>query len=292
MTLRTSGKAEHYRYYTCCTKARKGKTGCKGRTVPMQKLDSLVIAYLEQRLLDPERLNEMLAALLDRRQAHGVRHQDRIAQLKRQAADADGKLTRLYTAIEDGIADPKDDNLKGRLAELKSIRDAAQADVARLEGKGRARPIEITPEIVGKFAAEARRKMRTDQGGYRRHHIQALAQRVDVGETEIRITGSKLTLLRTLVASGGVVGTATNDVRSFVPKWLPFLDTYRTMCRFPDPLLGGFWRMSGSCVSRPRRGGLYSQSAVGIRAERTRSVIVHLFREGKGKTSLPSARGP
>jgi site-specific DNA recombinase len=225
MTLRTSGKAEHYRYYTCCTKARKGKTGCRGRTVPMRKLDSLVIDYLEQRLLDPERLNEMLAALLDRRQAQGARHQDRIAQLKRQAADADGKLTRLYAAIEVGIADPKDENLKGRLAELKSIRDAAQADVARLDGKGRTSPIEITPNIVRKFAAEARRKMRTDQGGYRRHHIQALAQRVDVGEAEIRITGSKLTLLRTLVASGGVVGTATNDVRSFVPKWLPGPDS-------------------------------------------------------------------
>jgi hypothetical protein len=57
----------------------------------------------------------------------------------------------------------------------------------------------------------------------------------DVGEAEIRITGSKLTLLRTLAASGGVVKSATNDVRSFVPKWLPFLDTYRTMCLAPEP---------------------------------------------------------
>jgi hypothetical protein len=77
--------------------------------------------------------------------------------------------------------------------------------------------------------------MRTDGGGYSRHHIQALAQRVDVGEAEIRITGSKLTLLRTLVASGGVVKSATNDVRSFVPKWLAFLDTYRTLCLAPPP---------------------------------------------------------
>jgi site-specific DNA recombinase len=60
--------------------------------------------------------------------------------------------------------------------------------------------------------------MRTDEGGYRRHHIQALTQRVDVGEAEVRITGSKLTLLQTLVASGAVVKSATNDVRSFVPE--------------------------------------------------------------------------
>jgi hypothetical protein len=32
MTLRT-GKSGRYRYYTCCTKARQGETGCKGRPV-------------------------------------------------------------------------------------------------------------------------------------------------------------------------------------------------------------------------------------------------------------------
>jgi hypothetical protein len=36
MTLRT-GKGGRHRYYTCCTKARQGATGCPGRTVPMEK---------------------------------------------------------------------------------------------------------------------------------------------------------------------------------------------------------------------------------------------------------------
>lgn len=46
MTLRT-GKSGRYRYYTCSTKARQGETGCKGRTVPMEKLDSVVAEHLE-----------------------------------------------------------------------------------------------------------------------------------------------------------------------------------------------------------------------------------------------------
>jgi hypothetical protein len=48
MTLRT-GKSGRYRYYTCSTKARQGETGCKGRTVPMEKLDTLVADHIEQR---------------------------------------------------------------------------------------------------------------------------------------------------------------------------------------------------------------------------------------------------
>jgi Recombinase zinc beta ribbon domain len=58
MTVRT-GKSGRYRYYTCCTKARQGATGCPGRTVPMEKLDNLVAEYIEQRLLQPRRLEQL-----------------------------------------------------------------------------------------------------------------------------------------------------------------------------------------------------------------------------------------
>ena len=68
MTLRT-GTSRLYRYYTCSTKARQGPTACEGMTVPMEKLDDLVAAHLEERLLDPDRLEEVLSAVLDRRQA-------------------------------------------------------------------------------------------------------------------------------------------------------------------------------------------------------------------------------
>ena len=43
--------------------------------------------------------------------------------------------------------------------------------------------------------------MRTVSGGYRRDHLRALAQRVEVDAKEIRIMGSKSVLLRTLVAA-------------------------------------------------------------------------------------------
>ena len=221
LTLRTSGKSNEYRYYTCCTKARQGETGCKGRTVPQGMLDDLVVSQLEKRLLNRERLSEILSGLLERRRVSDDRQQDRIIALKKQAADADAKLTRLYAAIEEGVADSKDENLKGRLAELRMIRDSARADVERAEGRGKANEIEITPELLGSFAIETRRRLRREDGGYRRHQIQALAERVEVGESEVRILGSTNNLLKALVASGSSVNSDTNYVRSFVPKWLP-----------------------------------------------------------------------
>ena len=55
----------------------------------------------------------------------------------------------------------------------------------------------ITADSLRRFAESARRRIRGPQG-YRRHHLRALARRVEVADGEVRIMGSKTTLLRTL----------------------------------------------------------------------------------------------
>ena len=49
----------------------------------------------------------------------------------------------------------------------------------------------ITPQALKTFARQARKRMRTESGGYRRDHLRALAQRVEVDAKEVRIMGSK-----------------------------------------------------------------------------------------------------
>ena len=217
MTLRT-GKGGRYRYYTCSIKARQGSTGCKGRSIPMDKLDDIVARHLEDRLLDPERLEEILASLLDRRQERVLRRKEHVAELSKRAAETELRLKRLYDAIESGIADLDDPALKDRIAALKAVRDQAQADAGRatatLEGAGTA----ITPALLRGFASAARARIRLPNGGYRRDHLRALAQRVEVAAGEVRIMGSKSDLLRTLTAAAGV-RPATPGVRSSVLKW-------------------------------------------------------------------------
>src|SRR5215831_16860607 len=63
-----------------------------------------------------------------------------------RGADAKAKLTRLYEAIVNGPTDLDDANLKGRIAELRRIRDAARAT------RGRPRS-----DLLSRFADEARR---------------------------------------------------------------------------------------------------------------------------------------
>ncbi len=108
--------------------------------------------------------------------------------------------------------------LRERVTELKSIRDQARADAERAEGAlDRVGP-SITPQALKTFASQVRRRMRTESRGYRRDHLRALAQRIEVDAQEVRIMGSKSALLRTLVAASGVK-TAGSGVPSSVPKW-------------------------------------------------------------------------
>jgi len=108
--------------------------------------------------------------------------------------------------------------LKDRIGELKATRDQARLDAERAEDAiERAGPT-ITREAIKTFARTARKRMRTDGGGYRRDHLRALAQRVEVDQKELRIMGSKSALLRTLVTASSAK-TAGFGVPSSVPKW-------------------------------------------------------------------------
>jgi site-specific DNA recombinase len=213
MTIRT-GKGGRYRYYACSMKARQGPTACEGMAVPMEKLDDLVADHLENQLLQPERLETILASVLDRRQEQSERRREHIAELNKRAAESELRLKRLYDAIEAGVADIDDPALKDRIDGLKAIRDQAKADAERAQAMlDNSRAKAITPQMVRTFAKTARQRIRLEGGGYRRDHLRALAQRVEVADGEVRIMGSKTRLLQALTGKSSVNSVPTQGLK-------------------------------------------------------------------------------
>jgi hypothetical protein len=94
-------------------------------------------------------------------------------------------------------------------------------------------------------------RMRIEGGGYRRDHLRALAQRVEVADREVRIMGSKSDLLRTLAAISGVK-SATGGVRSSVLDWRREWDSNPRYgfphTRFPSVRLKPLGHLSGCPV--------------------------------------------
>ena len=186
------------------------------------------------RLLRAERLETILSTVLDRRQERSERQREHIADVNKRTAESEARLKRLYDAIETGIADLNDPALKDRIEGLKAVRDQAKADAVRaqamLEVSGNRA---VTPHTLAKFAQIARQRIRLEGGGYRRDHLRALAQRVEVADGEVRIMGSKSRLFQILAENGG------NLVPRSIPKWRKGWDSNPRMVahrRFSRPV--------------------------------------------------------
>ncbi|CAH1665943.1 Recombinase family protein [Hyphomicrobiales bacterium] len=213
MTLRT-GKSGRYRYYVCASCAQKGKTACKGRSVPMDRLDAAVMESMADQLLTPERVAALLRGLMDRQTRRDEDYANRLTALRAKLSEAEGRLGRLYQAIENGIADASDPTLKERVAAVKTERDIARVafDRAVAEMQPDAR---ITEDKIAAFVAVMRENVLTGDVPFRRAYLRAVIDNVEVDDTEIRIHGRR-TVLERLVMGGGA---APAGVPSFVRKW-------------------------------------------------------------------------
>lgn len=213
MTIRT-GKSGRYRYYVCAATAQKGKDACPGRSLPMERLDDAVTERIGAQLLTPERVGELLRGLMNRQTKRDADLASRLSALRGKLTDAEGRLGRLYQAIENGIADANDPTLKDRVAAIKTERDIAQAtfDRAVAEMRPEAR---ITEDKIASFVATMRDNVLSGDTAFRRAWLRSVIDEVEVDDTEIRIHGRRAVLER-LVMGGGA---APAGVRRFVSNW-------------------------------------------------------------------------
>jgi site-specific DNA recombinase len=200
MMLRTgtSKGGRIYRYYTCANCATKGKTACKGRSVPMDKLDSLVTDHLLERLFKPERIALILASLSSRRAEMAAAVNSRISTLQREVVDAENKLKRLYRLVEDGL--DVDEVLKERLNTLKGDRDRAKAALERATEQS-ASQIQIDPVLIERFGRTMRENFTAGSMPFRKAYLRSLIDVIEVDDHQVRIKGTKEVLEKAVLAS-------------------------------------------------------------------------------------------
>ncbi len=214
MTLRTgtskSGKA--HRHYSCSTASRLGKSGCKGRSIPVDTLDTLVTDRLVERLFQPERLAELLASLCAHRAEKQASVDARATRLQTEVTEAEDKLRRLCKLVEDGLAE-LDDILKERIAALKLARGNAKAALDRMcASKSN---VAIDPALVERFGRLMRESITTGDIPFRKTYIRSVVDRVEIGDNVIRIMGDKTRLEKAVTGKPDT----TPSVRSFARDW-------------------------------------------------------------------------
>lgn len=109
------------------------------------------------------------------------------------------KLTRLYRLVEDSLTD-LDDVLKDRLTELKAGRDRAKAalDWAKEQSVSQVR---IDPALIERFGRLMRENFASGSIPFRKAYLNALINRIEVDDTQIKIKGSKDLLEKAVLAT-------------------------------------------------------------------------------------------
>jgi site-specific DNA recombinase len=209
----TAKRGKAYSYYSCGGCHTKGKTVCKGRHIPTARLDQLVTDAVREKLLTPERLTVILEALVDRQAAKDASVGSRRAALEAEIGDIGDKLGRLYRAIEEGVVEI-DDQLKARIAALKTARDLAQASLERIAAQVAASRA-LTPEKIAAFGKMLRQKIETAGIQARKAYFNAVISEIRVGDDKIQIIGDKANLAAVIASQQAAGG----KVSGFVRKW-------------------------------------------------------------------------
>ena len=215
MTQRTgtSCTGRVYAYYTCASRAQKGPTACRGNTIPMAFLDDLVLSALKDRLFTPERLAELLSALVARRQERAIAIDGRLASLRAQVGNVEDRLKRLYRGIEEGVVEI-DDLLSERITELKAEREKAQAAhdraASQMSPSG-----SIAPEKIAAFSKLMTDLLENGETPARKAYLRTLIGAIIVGKKSVKIVGSKDALRAAVTGKSD----PAQIVRGLVPEW-------------------------------------------------------------------------
>jgi hypothetical protein len=213
MTLAT-GKGGRYRYYKCNTRIGKGIDYCESDNLPMQKLDTLVLNSLADRVFTAARVRLMLEALARQAKDSGTQQQRQLETLNRELVAVTLGMERLYEGIEQGVL-KLDDTLRQRTDKLQAQRQAILTDIARLKTKTTVPAHILQQKHIDAFTRLVRAKL-LQNGAFAKEYLRLLVHEIRVNKREVQITGSYAALAQAVEGNpDDVMG-----VPRFAPKWL------------------------------------------------------------------------
>ena len=209
----TRRRGREYSYYSCGGSQQKGKSVCRGRHMPMVRLDGLIVDNVKEQLFGADRLARILEALVERQGSQDRSVQARRASLEAEIAGRGDRLNRLYRAIEEGVVE-LDTELKQRVLSLKQERDVAQAALDRMASLTRSSAA-ITPARLEAFSQLMCQKLDAADVQARKAYLRSVIAQIEVGDGKIRVFSDKAALA---AAATGQTGGRQN-VRGFVRDW-------------------------------------------------------------------------
>ena len=214
MTLAT-GKGGRYRYYKCNTRISKGNKLCDGRSIPMEKLDKLILTALADKVFDPNRVKIILSDMKKQIKATKESQDEGLKKLTKELDEIKLATDRLLEAVEKGLL-PLDSSLQERSHKLQARR---QELLIMAAGYRRQQKLpDIKQNQLTAFTRALRSKLLDRSSGFGKEYLKLLVSEIRINGHQAEITGSYSALAHAIDESK--IGSLER-VPSFVPNWLP-----------------------------------------------------------------------
>ena len=225
MTIAT-GKSGRYRYYKCSNKINNLVKGscCNNNNIPMEKLDSLVLETISNKVFTPKRLEIMLKELRQNLKHSDKNYDEKLRKLNKDLDAIKQQTDRLYEAVEKELL-PLDSILQERVHKHQARRQEILTEIAGIRRHKEIPVSKLGRKNINAFCSAIKEIFRDKGSNFGKEYLKLLVNEIRVDKKEVRLSGSYNAMAGALHMSTKHEHLET--VPSFVPVWLPSTDSNR-----------------------------------------------------------------
>jgi DNA invertase Pin-like site-specific DNA recombinase len=181
-----AAKSGKVHYYGCQTKMKSGASACTGKLLNKVRAEEAVAAQLRDVVLTPDHFADLVRMVNEELATKTDAAAEELEVIEAQLTEAQGKLARLYDAIETGAVSIAD--LAPRIRPRKAQVDDLMAARTRLLGRPDGVPVLRVGEAeVEAHVAGLRSLLASGSVGKRRAFLTAWVRRIEVHGTDLKI---------------------------------------------------------------------------------------------------------
>lgn len=187
MTLAT-GKGGRYRYYKCTRRINEGAGACDSANIPMERLDTLILEALAERVFTPSRVEAIMHELKKLLEREGASEKRELSSMKGNLKEVEQSLERLYEAVEKGFL-PLDISLKERAQRHKARREEILVEMGRLRGKKEMPLRALSRKNLQSFCRALKEKLKDRTVSLGKDYLRLLVDEIRIEGKEVSIKG-------------------------------------------------------------------------------------------------------
>ncbi|MFQ5875735.1 MAG: recombinase family protein, partial [Dehalococcoidia bacterium] len=179
-------KSGKFFYYMCGNSRRRGREVCNTPLLPKDKVEGFVIDRIKQYILTEENLEDVVAIANDELAQTCSAERERLKALDVQVADVDGRLTKLYDALETG--EFQGGELAPRIKALFQKKDELLQARTEAEEALRQNTVQLAdPRVVRDYVNDLRDFLANSGIVERKAFLRSFVERVEVDGSQVTV---------------------------------------------------------------------------------------------------------